>query len=324
MKAVLCKTFDGPQSLDVADLPDPEPGPGEVLMRVRAVAVNFFDTLIIRNLYQYKPDLPFSPCGEFAGVVEKTGPGVAGFVAGDRALAYTGWGACREKIAVPADALVAIPDDVSDPVAAGLSVTYGTAIHALDDRAGLGPGQTVAVLGASGGAGLAAIEIAKRLGARVIAVASSPEKLALCGSHGADDLLDYRASDLKKTLKAMTDGKGVDVVYDCVGGAASEAALRATAWGGRLLVIGFAGGEVAKIPLNLVLLKGCAIVGVFWGEFIRRNPTAHRANTRKVLEWCRSGELRPHIERTFGLEEAGAAIAMVERREARGKIVVTL
>lgn len=322
MKAVLCKTLDGPDALVVEELPDPEPGPGEVVVGVKAVALNFFDTLITRGKYQYKPPLPFSPGGEMAGVVEKLGPGVSGLKPGQRVCGYLGAGAAREKVAVSADVLLPVPDGVSDEAAAGVTITYGTAIHGLKDRGRLEAGETVAVLGASGGAGLAAVEIAKLMGARVIAAASSAEKLELCKKHGADDVLNYSSTDLKQGLRDLTDGRGVDVVYDCVGDKYAEPALRAIAWGGRYLVIGFAAGQIPKIPLNLTLLKSCAIVGVFWGEAARRNPAGNRANMAQVLGWVAEGRLRPHVHATYPLQRTGEAIKSLETRQVVGKVIV--
>lgn len=322
MKAVLCKTLDGPDALVVEELPDPEPGPGEVVVGVKAVALNFFDTLITRGKYQYKPPLPFSPAGEMAGVVEKLGPGVSGLKPEQRVCGYLGAGAAREKVAVSADVLLPVPDGVSDEAAAGVTITYGTAIHGLKDRGQLEAGETVAVLGASGGAGLAAVEIAKLMGARVIAAASSAEKLELCKKHGADDGLNYSSTDLKQGLRDLTDGRGVDVVYDCVGDKYAEPALRAIAWGGRYLVIGFAAGQIPKIPLNLTLLKSCAIVGVFWGEAARRDPAGNRANMAQVLGWVAEGRLRPHVHATYPLERTGEAIKSLETRQVVGKVIV--
>jgi NADPH:quinone reductase len=324
MKAALCKSLDGPAGLVVEDVAAPQPGPGEVLIAVKAAALNFFDTLITRGKYQAKPELPFSPSAEVAGVVEALGAGVSGVKVGDRVMAYLGWGGAREKVIAKAEALVPIPAGVSDEVAAGVSVTYGTASHGLKDRARLRSGETVAVLGAAGGAGLAAVEIAKLMGARVIAVASSPEKLAVTREHGADEAVDYGAYDLKEGLRALTGGRGVDVVYDCVGGDSSEAALRATAWHGRFLVVGFASGDIPKIPLNLLLLKGCEAIGVFWGEAVKRDPEGHRANMRQVLDWVAEGRLNPRIHGTYPLAEIREAIAVLDRREAVGKVVLTL
>ncbi len=324
MKAALCKRLDGPDGILIEDIPEPSPGPGEALVKVKAAALNFLDTLITRGKYQSKPDLPFSPAAEIAGVVEAIGPDVTGVRVGERVMACLGWGGAREKVVAPATALVAIPEGVSDEVAAGLSVTYGTAIHGLKDRGRLRPGETVAVLGAAGGAGLAAVEIAKLMGARVIAVASSEEKLAVCRDHSADELLNYRATDLKTGLRALTGGAGVDVVYDCVGGDAAEAALRAIAWQGRFLVIGFASGEIPKIPLNLLLLKGADVIGVFWGEAVKRDPGGHRRNMNEVLSWVAQGKLAPRVHATYPLADIRAAIRVLEKREAVGKVVLTL
>jgi NADPH2:quinone reductase len=289
---------------------------------VRAAALNFFDTLIIRGKYQHKPELPFSPGGELAGEIERLGPGVTGLEIGQRVMAHVGWNGCREKAVAKARAVVPVPAEVSNEVAAGVTITYGTAMHGLKDRGRIAPGETVAVLGASGGAGLAAVEIAKGFGARVIAVASSPEKLAVCDAHGADDLIDYSAGDLRDQLKAATGGRGVDIVYDCVGGNQTERALRALAWEGRLLVIGFASGDIPQIPLNLPLLKGCSIVGVMFGRFAELFPEQQRNNMRQVLGWCAGGTLKPHVQEVMPLDETIRALKMIEGRNAVGKIVV--
>ncbi|MGD9668675.1 MAG: NADPH:quinone oxidoreductase family protein [Hyphomicrobiaceae bacterium] len=324
MKAALCKSLDGPASLVVEEIPAPHAAPGEVIVRVHAAALNFFDTLITRGKYQHKPGLPFSPSGEIAGVVDAVGAGVTTVGLGMRVACYMGWGGARELVAVPASSCVPIPDGVDDVVASGIAITYGTAIHGLRDRAHLKPGETVAVLGASGGAGLAAVEIAKLMGARVIAVASSPEKLAVAKAHGADDLIDYAAGDLKVALKEATGSKGVDVVYDCVGGPHVEPALRAISWQGRYLVVGFAAGDIPKLALNLVLLKGCDVVGVFWGESVKRDPVGHRANMTDVLAWIAEGRLKPRIHGTYPLTAIAAAIGILDHREAVGKVVLTL
>lgn len=324
MKAALCKSLDGPDTLVIEDIDLPVPGPGEVLVAVKAAALNFFDTLITRGKYQAKPELPFSPAAEISGVVEAVGDGVVSPTAGDRVMAYLGWGGAREKVVVPANTLVAIPDAVSNEVAAGVSVTYGTAIHGLKDRGRLQQGQTVAVLGAAGGAGLAALEIAKLMGARVIAVASSAEKLSVCQSHGADELVNYQQADLKLALRRLTGRDGADVVYDCVGGESSEAALRAMAWKGRFLVVGFASGQIPRIPLNLLLLRGAEAVGVFWGEFVKRDPASHRRNMTQVLRWIAESSLTPRIHATYPLDQIREAIGVLDRREAVGKIILTL
>lgn len=324
MKAALCKTLDGPDAVSVEEIADPAAGPGEVVVRVRAAALNFFDTLITRGKYQTKPELPFSPGGEIAGVVESLGPGVRDVAAGDRVAAAVGYGGAREKVVVPAASLIPVPAGVSDAVASGVSVTFGTAIHGLKDRGHVKPGETVAVLGASGGAGQAAIEIAKLMGARVIACASSDEKLALCAALGADEVVNYDAVDLKQALKDLTGGRGVDVIYDCVGDRYAEPAVRALAWEGRFLVVGFAAGEIPKLPLNLLMLKGAAAIGVFWGEAVRRNPAAHRANMIQVLDWVAAGKLAPRIHGLYPLAEIREAIGVLDRREAVGKVVLTM
>ncbi|MFN3743302.1 MAG: NADPH:quinone oxidoreductase family protein [Hyphomicrobiaceae bacterium] len=324
MKAALCKSLDGPEAIVIEDIADPMPGPDEVVVRVCAAALNFLDTLITRGKYQFKPDLPFSPAAEIAGVVEAVGTGVGDLRPGQRVCGYIGWGGAREKVAVPAKLMIPIPDGVSDAAAAGISVTYGTAMHGLKDRGGLKAGESVAVLGASGGAGLAAVETAKLMGARVIAVASSAEKLAICRAHGADDLLNYATTDLKTGLRELTGGKGVDVVYDCVGGDYSEAALRAIAWGGRLLVIGFAAGTIPRIPLNLFLLKNASAIGVFWGEMIMRELAQHRANMIEVLNWCAEGRLRPHVHATYPLARISEAITALDKRQVAGKLILEI
>jgi NADPH:quinone reductase len=324
MKAVLCKAWGPPETLTVADIADPEPGPAEVVIAVKAAGLNFLDTLVIEGKYQYKPDLPFSPGAEVTGVVSAVGRHVTGLAEGDRVMAYLAWGGCREKVLVAADRVVPLPAGLGFEAAAGLTVTYGTTIHALRDRATLKVGETLAVLGAAGGVGQAAIEIGKIMGARVIACASSQAKLDFCRRLGADETIDYTRQDLKVALKDLTGGKGVDVVYDPVGGDLTEAAVRALGWNGRLLVIGFAAGEIPRIPLNLVLLKGCQIVGVFWGEHTRREPERHRTNMDTLLNWCASGKITPHVHRTYTLEETPAALQAIARREVIGKAIVVI
>src|SRR5215470_3234433 len=267
MKAILCTRFGGPDDLELAEVADPVPGAGEVLVAVKAAALNFFDTLIIVGKYQLKPPFPFSPAAEFAGVVESVGPQVTALARGDRVFGHVGTGAARERLLAKPERLIKLPDGLEFERAAGLTVTYGTTLHALKDRAQLKSGETLAVLGAAGGTGLATIELGKLLGARVIACASSAEKLEFARKHGADEVINYAQEDLKDALRRVTNGKGVDVIYDPVGGPYAEPAVRALAWGGRYLVIGFAAGEIPKIPINLVLLKGCDVRGVFWGQF---------------------------------------------------------
>jgi NADPH2:quinone reductase len=322
MKAVLAKAFGGPETLVLEDLPEPRPGPGEVVVEVRAAALNFFDTLIIQGRYQYKPDFPFSPGAEASGIITALGEGVSGWAEGDRVIAHLGWGACRERVVIKAERLVRIPDGVSDEQAAGLTVTYGTSLHALKDRARLKTGETLAVLGAAGGVGLSAVELGKLMGARVIACASSPDKLDLARRHGADLALDYSAEDLKDGLKRLTESRGVDVIYDPVGGDLAEPALRAIAWEGRYLVIGFAGGEIPKIPLNLLLLKGCDVQGVFWGAFVERDPAGHAANMADLLAWVAQGKLSAHVDAVYPLDRTAEALQVIARREAKGKILV--
>jgi NADPH2:quinone reductase len=323
MKAALCKSLDGPEAVVIEEIADPVPGPGEAVVRVRAAALNFFDTLITRGKYQTKPALPFSPGGEIAGVVESLGPDVTGINVGDRVAAAVGYGGAREKVAVAAASLIPIPPSVPDAVASGVSVTFGTAIHGLKDRGRVKPGETVAVLGASGGAGQAAVEIAKLMGARVIAAASG-DKLDVCRASGTDEVVDYDSVDLKQALKDLTGGRGVDVVYDCVGGKYAEPAVRALAWEGRFLVVGFAAGDIPKLPLNLLMLKGADAIGVFWGEAVRRDPARHRANMIEVLDWVAAGKLAPRIHATYPLAEIREAIGVLDRREATGKVVLTL
>ena len=324
MRAALCKSLDGPASVVVEEIAEPTPAPGEIVIRVKAAALNFMDTLITRGKYQVKPELPFSPSSEVAGIVDAVGAGVSGLAVGQRVAAAVGYNGAREKIAVPAEAAIPLPNEVTFEVASGICVTYGTAIHGLKDRGRLKPGESVAILGASGGAGQAAIEIAKLMGARVIACASSPDKLEICRALGADDLVNYDEADLKAELKRLTDGRGVDVVYDCVGGKYAEPALRAIAWQGRFLVIGFAAGEIPKLPLNLLLIKGCDAIGVFWTESVKRDPLGHRANMTDVLSWIAAGKLKPSVHGTYPLEQITDAIAVLDRREATGKIVITL
>src|SRR5215467_976156 len=285
MKAVLCTRFGGPDDLELADLPAPEPGAGEVAVAVKAAALNFFDTLIIAGKYQMKPAFPFSPAAEFAGVVDRVGAGVTAFKPGDRVAASMGYGAARECVVIAANRLARVPDNVDFDRTAGLLVTYGTTLHALKDRAKLKPGETMAVLGASGGVGLAAVELGKLMGARVIACASSDDKLAFARDHGADDGINYAAEDLKEALRRVTDGRGADVIYDPVGGPYAEAALRSIAWEGRFLVVGFAAGEIPKLPLNLVLLKSCDVRGVYWGQWTERDPHGDRNNIADLVRW---------------------------------------
>ena len=289
MRAVLCKEFGPPESLVVEELPTPEIGDHQVLLDVKACGVNFPDLLIIENKYQFKPPLPFSPGGEVSGVVRKVGAKVTTLKPGDRVLGAPGFGGFAEELAIDARNCVAIPAAMPFDVAAAFLFTYGTSHYALKDRAALAPGETLLVLGAAGGVGLAAVELGKAMGAKVIAAASSAEKLEVCRAHGAAEGIDYSKEDLKERVKQLTGGQGADVIYDPVGGDFSEAAFRSIAWEGRFLVIGFAAGPIPKIPLNLVLLKGAQIVGVFWGSFTAREPERHQANIRELMDWYSAG-----------------------------------
>src|SRR5450631_2436623 len=286
MKALLCTRYGTPDDLEIADIADPSPEPGQAVVAIKAAALNFSDTLIIAGKYQFKPAPPFSPAAEFAGVVANVGTGVTSIKRGDRVVGYMTFGAARDRVAIAADKLIKIPDALDFDRAAGIRITYGTTLHALKDRAKLKHGETLAVLGASGGVGLAAIELGKIMGARVVACASSDGKLAFARQHGADEIINYAGDDLKEALRRVTQGRGADVIYDPVGGPYTEPALRSIAWQGRFLVIGFAAGEIPKLPLNLVLLKGCDVLGVFWGPWIERDPQGYRTNTQQLLEWC--------------------------------------
>ena len=305
-------------------MPDPAAGPGQVVIRVGAAGVNFPDTLIIQNLYQFKPALPFSPGGEVAGTVGAVGDGVDHLAVGDRVIAFPGWGGFAEQVVVEARTVIPIPESMPTDVAAAFVMTYGTSYHALKDRADPQTGETLLVLGAAGGVGLAAVELGKAMGLRVIAAASSDEKLAVCREHGADDVINYSTEDLKTRTKELTGGAGADIVYDPVGGNYTEAALRATAWQGRLLVVGFASGPIPKIPLNLTLLKGCDIRGVFWGSFAARDPEANARNLRDLVAMFEAGTITPYISARYPLEETGAALRSVMDRKATGKIVIEL
>jgi NADPH:quinone reductase len=324
MKAVLCKQFGPPDSLVVEEVASPKASTGEVVIAVKAASVNFPDVLIIQNKYQVKPPLPFSPGSELAGVVKEVGAGVQGFKPGDKVMAFTTYGAFAEEVKTEATRLVPIPPSMSFTEAAAFLLTYGTTDHALRDRGALAAGETLLVLGAAGGVGLAAVEIGKALGARVIACASSEDKLAVCREHGADATINYASEDLRERVKALTEGRGADVIYDPVGGAYSEPAFRSIAWRGRHLVVGFAAGEIPKLPLNLALLKGAAVVGVFWGDFARREPKHFAASVQQLGKWYQEGRLRPHVSATFPLESAAKALNLMAARQVKGKVVLTV
>ena len=323
MKAVLCKQYGPPESLVIEELASPQPGPGEVVVSVKAASVNFPDVLIIQNKYQFKPPLPFSPGSELSGVVKAVGTGVTNVRAGDRVMAFTTYGAFAEEVRTDANRLIPLPPDMDYATGAAFLLTYGTSDHALRDRGALKPGETLLVLGAAGGVGLAAIEIGKALGARVIACASTQDKLEVCREHGADEAIDYAKEDLRERVKALTDGRGIDVVYDAVGGPYTEPAFRSLAWRGRLLVVGFAAGDIPKLPLNLPLLKGAAVVGVFWGDFARREPAQFASSIQQLTRWYGEGRLKPHVSQTLPLEKAAEAIKLLASRQAKGKVVLT-
>ena len=322
MKAVLCKTLGPAGNLVLEEVASPLPKKNEILLDVQAAGVNFPDTLIIEGKYQFQPPLPFSPGGEAAGVVAAVGEKAGAFKVGDRVMALTGWGAFAEQVAVPFYNVLPIPASMDFTTAAAFGMTYGTSMHALRQRGQLQAGETLLVLGASGGVGLAAVEIGKAMGARVIAAASSADKLAVAKAAGADELIDYSQSSLREEIKRLTNGQGVDVIYDPVGGELFEQAVRGLAWNGRLLVVGFASGTIPQLAANLVLLKGAAVLGVFWGAFAQRQPQDNAANFQQLFAWHAQGKLKPLVSQTYPLAEAGAAIEKLGQRQAVGKLVV--
>ena len=322
MRAVICREFGPPEKLLIEELPEPVPGPGELLVDVKAAAVSFPDALMVQNQYQYKPSLPFVVGGEVAGVVAAVGEGVEGFAVGDPVCGGGPTGGFAERATLNEKFARSLPAGLEFAQAPGLLYAYGTGLYGLRERGNLQRGETVLILGAAGNLGVAAIEVAKHLGARVIAAASTPEKLDLCRASGADLVIDYEAEDLKERAKALTDGRGVDVVYDAVGGDHAEAALRATAWEGRFLVIGFTAG-ISRIPLNLPLLKGCQIVGVFLGAMQGRDPGFSVRMTAEIDALCAAGALRPGVGRSYGLEQAPQALRDLLDRRALGRLVVT-
>ncbi|NHZ40940.1 NADPH:quinone oxidoreductase family protein [Massilia aquatica] len=322
MKAVVCKAWGLPDSLVVEQLAAPVAGAGQVLIDVQAAGVNFPDVLIIQGKYQFKPELPFTPGSELSGVVAALGEGVSNVKVGDRVIAFSAQGAFAQQIVVPAQAVMPMPPGMDFDTAAAITLTYGTSHHAVVDRAALKAGETMLVLGAAGGVGLAAIEIGKALGARVIAAASSDEKLAVCREHGADATINYTTDDLREAIKAATDGKGPDVIYDPVGGVYAEPAFRSIGWRGRYLVVGFANGEIPKLPLNLTLLKGASLMGVFWGEFAKREPKASLAAMRELMGWLAEGKIRPRISGRYALEQTAQALNDMAARKVTGKVVI--
>lgn len=321
MKALLCKAFGPLDQLSVEELPLPRPGPKQVRIDVKAAALNFPDALMVQGLYQVKPPLPFSPGSEFAGLVSEVGSEVSHYKVGDRVIGF-GLGGFAEEALADAERVMPLPAGMDFEAGAALVLTYCTSLHGLKDCGHLQQGETLLVLGAAGGVGIAAVEIGHAMGARVIAAASSDDKLALCRQLGADETLNYATENLRERVNQLTGGRGVDVVYDPVGGPYSEPALRSLAWRGRLLVIGFAAGEIPKIPINLALLKERSIVGVYWGESVKHDPQGHRRNIAQLLEWFAAGKVKPFISERVPLKDAPAAMARLASRQVKGKLVV--
>jgi len=322
MKAVLCNAWGGPETLVVEEVPSPRPGADEVVVDVKAAGVNFPDVLMIQGKYQIKPSLPFTPGVELAGIVKEAGSGVTHVQPGDAVVANVVFGAFAEECVVPAARLVPLPRGVDFATAAGFTVAYGTAWHALKDRGQLKPGETLLVLGAAGGVGLAAVALGAAMGARVIAAASSDDKLAVCRAHGANETINYATQDLREQLRRLVGEKGVDVVYDPVGGALSEPALRSVGWRGRFLVIGFAGGEIPRLPANVPLLKGSAIVGVYWGAWLEREPEASRREMAELAGWLADGRVKPHVSARYPLARTADALVALGQRAVTGKVVI--
>src|SRR5437763_3255724 len=322
MKALLCREHGPVERLAVEEVPSLRPGHGDVVVEVKASALNFPDVLLVQGLYQVKPPLPFSPGMELAGVVRELGSGVRGVKSGDRVAASPGRGVFAQECGVAADRLSPLPAGMDFEIGSAFLLTYCTSLHALQDCGHLQPGETLVVLGAAGGVGTSAIEIGKAMGATVIAAASNEEKLAFCKELGADETIDYEKSDLRKRILELTAGKGADVVYDPVGGAHTEAALRATAWRGRLLVIGFASGAIPQLKLNLALLKERSLVGVYWGDWTQRDPAGQRRNVEQLAAWFAEGKIKPAVMERVSLEEAPAAMQRLLQRKVKGKVVV--
>lgn len=320
MRAIQCTEWGPPEALQLHEIASPQPGPGQVLVRVDAAGVNFPDLLIVQKKYQLQPPLPFTPGAELAGEVLAVGEGVRHLRAGQAVVGLSLLGGFAEQALLPAAQCMALPPGMDPALAASFTLAYGTSWHALRDRCQLAAGETLLVLGAAGGVGLAAVEIAKAIGARVIAVASSAEKQAVCLAHGADAAIGYEG--LREQIKALTEGRGVDVVYDAVGGAAAEPAIRAMAWRGRYAVVGFASGDIPAIPLNLLLLKGSALIGVFWGEWVKREPEAWGRGLAELMNWLQAGQLKPLISRRYALAETPQALRALAERRVSGKLVI--
>lgn len=322
MRALICEAFDQPENLQVQQLPDPVPGAGEVVIEVKAAGVNFPDALMVMGQYQVKPPLPFTPGAEAAGIISAVGEGVGHLQVGQRVVSFTGTGAFATHLKAKASAVMPIPDGLDFDVAATLPLAYGTTMHALVNRGQLAAGETLLVLGAAGGVGLAAVMIGKALRARVIAAAGSDEKVALAVSHGADAGFNYATQDLREQIKTLTEGKGPDVIFDPVGDKYAEPAFRSIGWQGRYLVVGFAGGEIPRLPLNLPLLKGASLVGVFWGEFAGRNPKANAQNLARLAAWVMDGTVKPLVSERYPLERSTEAMRALLERRVVGKVVV--
>lgn len=322
MKAIVCEKYGPPSDLVLKELPSLTPGEKEVVVSVKACSLNFPDTLIIQGKYQYKPTLPFTPGSDIAGVVKAVGAGVKHLKVGDEVFGFVANGGFAEEVLAPAKNVFPKPPKMDNATGASFLMAYGTSYHALKNRAQLKANETLVVLGASGGVGLAAVELGKQMGAKVIACASTDEKIAFCKSYGADEGINYTTEDLKQRIKELTDGKGADVIYDPVGDRFSEPALRAIGWEGRFLVVGFAAGEIPKIPLNLALLKGCQIVGVFWGSWAMQFPNENMQNTMELMQWHSEGKLNPHIHGQYPLAEAHKAMELMMERKVLGKIVI--
>lgn len=324
MKAILCKSYGPPSNLVYEEVPSPTVGADDVLIQVKACGVNFPDVLIIQGKYQFKPPLPFSPGSDVAGIVKEIGSNVTNHKVGDEVFALIPHGGFAEEAVAPANSVFPKMPGMDFPIAASFLMAYGTSYHALKDRAKLKEGETMLVLGASGGVGLTAVELGKLMGAKVIAAASTDEKLELCKQYGADEVINYSKEDMTARLKELTGKKGVDVIYDPVGGDYTETALRRMAWEGRYLVIGFAAGDIPKIPLNLPLLKGCQIVGVFWGAFAMRDPKGNTANTMQLMQWYAQGKLKPHLHGIYPLADAPKALEEMMNRKVRGKVIIEM
>lgn len=322
MKAVICNEFGPIEALKIEEIVAPAIGRADVRIAVVAAGVNFPDGLIVQGKYQTKPERPFAPGSEVAGVVEAVGSDVVGFAPGDRVVAFSGTGGFAEQVSVPATQVFQLPEGTDLAAAAGMLITYGTSYHALKDRAAIKAGETLLVLGAAGGVGLAAVELGALMGARVIAAASTAEKLDLARSYGASETINYATEDLRERLKSLTGGRGVDVVYDPVGGATAIAAVKGMAWGGRHLVVGFAGGDIPAIPANILLLKSAASLGVLWGMSLRADPAHHGRNIGDLVRWLAEGRIKPSIDEKFPLDAAVEALNHVMERRARGKVIL--